>query len=1009
MWLRIFQIAIFILWAVSQSIFAQDNDHNNKTPSLVAAEQQLDVDKTSNSLLDHKLKSIQHDKQRLQSQNANVDANILHHADLTISLARADLEGITLTLNAAQQAVELTQNNIDTLENQAKDLTIFFRASNQQQSELEIQLKNQRALLALQQDRVKVLQQTKNLGERAIATAQDWKAQLQAKYQLQQQVNRQQALDKLASSLQVEQQEWSARITELNHQLQKASAQGTINSSLYSHIGMAIFEAEERSNLNQIAFDLARLRARFADLAFAPEQILSLSTLNNSSRQMETLYQQLKNTTDMLADKNTLLQKRIKIINQGLKADTVDLDEAQDNLNSLTRLQQSYQSQANAAVDLQNQVHDYQLQLNEKLSAQLGNRQALPGFDFQQWFLLGEKVLQIPALTWLTFHGLQKSFALAFRTAEIWQWIVWPIAMLGLALVGIKLYSYLELMISQIEKRHRDLLTRNSFIVSLKLLQSHLFSIMLLVGFVGLLLMMGLSLQLFSVVIELAVVILAFRLLISLARIALLESTVYKEGSDVRLYHRLKWVLRIGGVITVLTVLVTKLPIAYDIQDIFGRLFMLFLLFASLVLLWGWEVVPSLLEHYLENKRLYLRQMVRWLSLLIPLSFLSNSVIGLLGYVELAWTIAVYQGLFLMVITGYLLTRGLLAESMKFLSERVIHWSRNGWLWSEALLKPLHRVLNVLLFLEAIVVLFKLYGWGTHSLVVTEIAEMLSMHLFVLAGSVITPWNILILLAVVLILIWAARWSREFAYRWLFVNTKDLGLRNSLSIFTQYIIVALGVLIALKMAGINVTALTVIASAFALGIGFGLRDMANNFVSGILLLIERPVRVGDYVTIGNLDGQVMHIGIRSITVTTDDHKELLLPNAEIFSKVFMNWTHRDNIVRTLFTIRVNRNDDPKCVREIILQVIKSIPEILQNPPPEAYFRKMENVLLEFEIEYFLDVRKTPSRWTVHSKVLFLLWERFKVEGIHPPEHPHEILLHSKSSAHMTSFEREGFE
>lgn len=664
-------------------------------------------------------------------------------------------------------------------------------------------------------------------------------------------------------------------------------------------------------------------------------------------------------------------------------------------------MQSSYQTQANEVEDLQDQVRDYQSQLTQKLSNQLSTRQDLPGYDLQAWLLLGEKILQIPPLTWQTFHSLQKSFVSAIKAAEVWQWFLWGVLAFGFTFFGIKLHGYLAVAIDQIEKHNHDLLTRNTFVVSLTLLRRHLIPIMLISAFIGLLVFMGLSLQLFSVVIELSLVALAFSLLISLARSALLEGTNYREGRDVKLYKRLKWVLRVGAVLTLLTVLVAKLPIAYDIQDLFGRLFMLFLLVVALVLLWGWEVVPSLLESYLQQKP-YLRQLVRWLSLLIPLSFLSNSIIGLLGYVELAWSIAVYQGLFLMVITGYLLSRGILAEIMKFTSQQVIRFTKNGWLWSEALLKPLHQVLNVFLFLEAVIILFRMYGWGSHSYVVTQMVQLLSAHLFVMEGSAVTLWNLIVLGTIILILIWAARWSREFAYRWLFAGTKDVGLRNSLAILTQYILVAIGILIALKVAGINITALTVIASAFAFGVGLGLRDLANNFVSGILLLIERPVRVGDYVTIGNLDGQVVHIGVRSITVTTDDHKELLLPNADIFSKVFMNWTHRDNIVRTIFTIKVNRNDDPVRVRNLILESVKNIPEVLQSPPPEVYFRNMQDILLEFEVEYFLDIRKVGSRCRLQSKVLFCLWQKFKSEGIQPPEYPHEILLHTPSTTSRVS-------
>lgn len=975
----------------SSLLKAETNHASKKTRLIIAAEHQLNIDKTRNELLQTKLLSLQVEKQKIPTQ-VSIDSNSLRQAELTISLAQADVDGIALTLNAAQQAVDLTQNNIENLENQAKDLITLFHASRQQQEQLQQQMKNQKLLLALQQDRVRVLQQTQSLATRTLAIVQDWKVQLQAKYQLQQRQSRQQALDNLAAGIQSEQQKWLSRISVLNEQLQELSTSGS-NSRAYASIEMAIFEAEERSNLSQVQLDLARLHVRFEDLsATSPTQLISVSNLNTIQRQLETLSGQIKDISKVLQQKIELLQKRIKILIKSSQVGTLAAMETHTNLNSLYRLQSNYEELLEEAVSLQVQVNHYQTQVADELSKQLACRQGLPGFNCQEWLLLGEKVLQIPALTWQTFHGLQKSFFTALRNAESLQWFLWGLALITWGFITVKVGKYLNLYIPRLEARQPQVLTTSAFVLCLKLVRQHLPGIAILTGFIGLLLFMGLSLHLFSLMIDLGLVILGFRMSISLARLSFLESLTHKEGTDVKLYRRLKWVLRIGGMLTVLTVLGSCLPLPHDVQNLFGRLFMLFLLVISLVLLKGWEVVPTLLQPYLAGKQAYLRQVVRFLSLLIPISILSNSIIGLLGYVELAWNIGIYQSIFIIVITSYLIARGILAEVMKFFSEQVIRWSRHGWLWSEAVLKPMHQVLKIILFIEALIVLFKLYGWGSHSFVVTKLGEMLGFHLFDLGGSAITPWNIMVLLAIIAVLVWAARWTREFAYRWLFVNTNDLGLRNSLAIFTQYTVIAVGILIALRIAGINLTALTVVASAFAFGVGLGLRDLANNFMCGILLLIERPVRVGDLVTIGNLDGQIMHIGIRSITVTTDDHKELLVPNADVFGKTFMNWTHRDTIVRTLFVLHVNRTDDPRRVKELIIQELSAIPEILKSPPPAVYFKKMENMLLEFEIEYFLDLKQTRSRLEMHSKVLFKLWDRFAKEGIQPPHYPHEILL-----------------
>src|SRR3990167_11528595 len=107
----------------------------------------------------------------------------------------------------------------------------------------------------------------------------------------------------------------------------------------------------------------------------------------------------------------------------------------------------------------------------------------------------------------------------------------------------------------------------------------------------------------------------------------------------------------------------------------------------------------------------------------------------------------------------------------------------------------------------------------------------------------------------------------------------------------------MGIFFSLRVLGIDLGALTTIAAAFAFGIGLGLRDLANNFASGFLILLERPIRVGDIVSIENTEGKVMHIGSRAVTIRTWDNADLVVPNTEIFNKSFTNWTFKDNVVR----------------------------------------------------------------------------------------------------------------
>jgi potassium-dependent mechanosensitive channel len=935
------------------------------TPLLVAAQQQLAVEQARNNLFASRLQVL---RQHIKQKPAQVDNALLQRVDLTIASIQQELDGINLTLSAAQQADVITQ--------------------------LQAKLPESQALSDLQNQRVKILQSTQDLAKQTLEALKEWRGQLQATYQLGQALQRQKSLDNLALQLQQQQQEWLKRLTQLTQQLKQNNADNVLGGAAYIQLEIGILQAEENANLSQIELDLARMRNSVEALAFVPAQAHSVTTLNFAQQQTTALLQSLVNMNAMLVSKINLLQQHRQEILREVKNGTYSAAMGTNSFAIVDGLLSSYQQQLSSVTDLMKQVTTYQTAITQTLNKQLASRQGLPGFDRTAWLLLGEKLQQIPMVTWENVRDLYKPVLSAVQTAVLWQWLVLALIVAGWGLMWIKLRPYLLFVVNSLAAYRDRFLTNQVLLTGLRLVNRHVTGLILLSAFIGVLMVLAIPLQTFQLIIDLVVVVLAFRIILSLARLMLLESTTDKGGHDIQLYYRLRIVLLVGSVITFLTVLVHDLPVAFDVQDLFGRIFMLFLLVVALVLLRSWVGLPALLGPYLENRGRYLRQMVRWVTLLVPLGIFSNALVGLLGYVELAWSMAVYQGIFLMVVMGYLLVNGLLDEVIRFLRERMIRHIRNGWLWSEALLKPSQWILRIVWTLVAISILFAFYNWNQQSWVVTHINNFLAIDLFTFGGSIIRPISIIQIIIIIAIFVWATKWTREFTFRWLFARIKDHGLRNSLAIFSQYTMVAIGVFIALHISGINLTALTVVASMFAVGIGFGLRDLANNFMSGILLLIERPVKVGDYITIGTYEGEVKYIGMRSITVMTDDHQELLVPNANVFSQAFINWTHFDNIVRTVVKLRFNRVDDPHRIKTIIEEVLKTNPKILINPPVEVYLKDMDEVLLKFQVGYYTDMRNISSLSAMRSQVLYALWDRFKAEGIQPPDAVHEIAIHN---------------
>jgi potassium efflux system protein len=319
----------------------------------------------------------------------------------------------------------------------------------------------------------------------------------------------------------------------------------------------------------------------------------------------------------------------------------------------------------------------------------------------------------------------------------------------------------------------------------------------------------------------------------------------------------------------------------------------------------------------------------------------------------------------------------------------------NGWLWTEAFLKPIDRVLRIALFLIAWAVLFLMYGWDRQSPVVERLNKLIHYPLTTAFNTLVTPLSIIELVIIISLLYWAAKWTREFTYRFLLSRTQDSGMRNSIAILSQYAMIVIGIFVGLAVLGVNFQALTVALTGFFIALAWGLRDVVNNFASGFMLLFERPLKVGDVVTINGHEGDVIHTGGRAVTIRTWDHIDVVVPNSEIFTKTFMNWTAKDNIVRTITHIKINRHDNPLKIQELVYEVLAENKNVLKDPAPEVFLKEWIEGLVEFEIRYYVNLRLIKSRFEIRSQVLMSIWEIFEKNEIKAPYPHREIHVHNK--------------
>ena len=179
----------------------------------------------------------------------------------------------------------------------------------------------------------------------------------------------------------------------------------------------------------------------------------------------------------------------------------------------------------------------------------------------------------------------------------------------------------------------------------------------------------------------------------------------------------------------------------------------------------------------------------------------------------------------------------------------------------------------------------------------------------------------------------------------------DPGLQYTLGRLTQYLIFILGVLLAIKVASpaIDLTSIAVIFTALSVGIGFGLQYIAADIASGFILLFERPVRVGDRITIGEDEGDVQSINLRTTVVATNDRISIIVPNSKLVSQRLINWSYGDPRARIAIPVGVATDSDIEVVTQTLLKAAEGIDNVLNDPPPKVQFLKFGDWSLDFRL------------------------------------------------------------
>ncbi len=260
----------------------------------------------------------------------------------------------------------------------------------------------------------------------------------------------------------------------------------------------------------------------------------------------------------------------------------------------------------------------------------------------------------------------------------------------------------------------------------------------------------------------------------------------------------------------------------------------------------------------------------------------------------------------------------------------------------------------------------------------------LNIPLFELGSRSVTLGTILYLLLSLAVLFIVSRWTRGWvATRLLARSRLDPGMRHAVGTIARYLVLVVGFVIILQTAGIDLTTLNVLAGAVGIGVGLGLQNVANNFISGLIILFERPIKVGDRIEVDDVNGLVTAINTRSTTVVTNDNIAIIIPNAKLITENVINWSYTDDKVRVRLPLGVSYASDVTLVTHLVTEAARANPDVLPEPDPRVRFLGFGDSSLDFKLLVWtssfihrpLDLR---------SALYFDILQRFRDNGVEIP-------------------------
>ncbi len=253
-----------------------------------------------------------------------------------------------------------------------------------------------------------------------------------------------------------------------------------------------------------------------------------------------------------------------------------------------------------------------------------------------------------------------------------------------------------------------------------------------------------------------------------------------------------------------------------------------------------------------------------------------------------------------------------------------------------------------------------------------------------LPGVPISLLQIFLLIGLLFLVFWVSSRTKRFLFnRFLVHSGLDRSLQYAISQIASNLVLVVGVFIVLQNTGIHLEALTVFAGAVGVGIGFGLQNITSNFISGLVILAERPITIGDRVEVAGVTGQVMKIRARSTVIVTNDNITTIVPNQKFIDSPVTNWTYGDKRVRFRIPVGVAYGSDTELVRQKLVEAAEEDEHALKDPAPSVFFVEFGDSSLNFELVVWSDeMSHRPARF--RSDLNFAIDRKFREAKIEIP-------------------------